>query len=46
MQANAVIRTRVPADHIIPFGAQLASDLRPDGVHMSTEGQLHRADLA
>ena len=44
--ANVTIQMRVPADRIIPFGTEPVSDLGPGGVHMTPDGQAHRAALA
>lgn len=46
MQANAVIAMGVPADRLIPFGTQPTTDLDRSGVHMTGDGQTHRAALA
>lgn len=44
--ANALIRLRVPADHVIPFGDEPVSDLDASGVHITEAGRQRRAEMA
>ncbi len=45
-QVNALIRMRVPANRIVPFGDVPIEDLLPESPHFTVAGQEHRAALA
>lgn len=45
-QVNAVLVATVGRDRIVPFGDEPLTDIGPDGVHVTGEGQERRAGMA